>query len=65
MASLKTQREIQAMSNTYLVKLDIAFLEDVEVDADSEQDAIEKAYTASDYRGSILGVFEVEQQHHE
>lgn len=45
----------------YIVKLDIAFIDTVEVDADSEQEAIDKAMIATDYRGSIAGVFEVEK----
>ena len=46
--------------HNYLVKLDIAFIDDVEVEASSEQEAIEKAYTDTNYRGSIAGVFQVE-----
>ena len=46
---------------SYLVILDICFLEDIEVEADSEREAIEIAYRDSNYRGSIDGVFEVKQ----
>lgn len=46
---------------TYLVKLDIAFLESHEVEANTKEEAIEIACRESDYRGSIDGVFEVEE----
>ena len=47
---------------TYIVKLDIAFLDAHEIEAESKEEAIEKAMVDSDYRGSITGVFEVEEQ---
>ena len=43
----------------YIVKLDICFLEDIEVKAKNEEEAIELAYNQSDNIGNIDGVFEI------
>lgn len=46
---------------TYIVKLDIAFLDEHEIEAETKDQAIQIAERESDYRGSIAGVFEVEE----
>lgn len=45
----------------YQVQLDIVFLEYHEVEADTEAEAVEIAERESDYKGSIAGVFGVEE----